>query len=341
MFDIICTSTADRDRWLAERRKGLGSTVAPQLLGVHRFGSLLGTYLYLRGEGAPQEQNEYMLWGRDKQRAVMEHIGKRLGLWTRESEELIRSHARPWQLATLDAWTIAMTDAEADEECEVVRAVQWIRERQHPFEIKVVMSPTVAAKWKDGAPPDVIAQVQWQLAITGCDRALVAAELCGAPPVYEWLDRDDDMIAELNAKGAAFWADVQEGRPPEPDGSEACDKAIEAAAKKREGTAQLPIECVVATEEIAELSRSITELTREKKRLTQGIRLAMGKALTGELPGDAGRWITVKKPSGGFVKVTPLSGNVGMMHVAQKLEGLDVKVEDVPATESSHIRRGK
>jgi predicted phage-related endonuclease len=328
-YENICVSTDDRARWLAERRKGIGSTVAPMLLGVHRWGSLLGEYLDKRGEGPPDEQTERMLYGREKQDVILAAIGRRLGIRTKPSEDLIRSNERPWQLSTLDGWAWP----------EVYPKVQIA-----PAEVKAVMSPALVPGWEEGVPEYVIPQVQWHLSTLGesYERELVCAELCGAPPVYQWVERDEEMIAELEAKGAEFWDRIQRGDPPPPDGSDDCGKAVEAAAKWREGTTQaLTIEHVVMSERIAEISKLRAALKREGDQLKQTIRTAMGGAETGVLPGDAGRWNTQRTSKPAYIKVVPLDGSIGLMHVAAKLEGMEVRVSDVDGSESSHIRKGK
>ncbi len=324
-FDVICKATDDRERWLAERLKGLTATVAPQLLGVHRWGSLLGTYLHYRNP-EPSEPTEDMLWGRDRQLAIIANMGRRLDVVALESEDLVRSQVNPWMLATLDGWIVpAAGDGEPV-----------------PFEVKATRHPKAAEEWAEGVPPHVNAQVQWQLAVTGKPRALVAVTIMGAPPVYAWVDRDEAMIANLTLAGTAFWQDIQDGCPPDPDGTDAAADAVrdmngEAIAGN---VVYLGIDAVTLTDEIAELATKRLALTKMEKALKQRVDLLVGDAVIGVLPGEGvGRWKRIETQREGYVRVD----GGGLMEVEKALReaGLDVGVRDVEAKLSRQLRKVK
>ena len=330
-FDVICKATDDRERWLAERLKGLTATVAPQLLGVHRWGSLLGTYLHYRNPEV-SEPTEDMLWGRDRQLAVIQNMGRRLGVKARESEELVRSKDYPWMLATLDGWVVPALSAEN------------IGPEPLPFEVKATRHPRAAEDWADGVPPHVNAQVQWQLAVTGKPRALVAVTIMGAPPVYAWVDRDQHMIGNLMQAGTAFWTDIQDGCPPDPDGTDAAgDSVRDMNGEIEEGkTIELGIDAVTLTEEWAQCAKLRLELEKAGKALKQQIDLLVGDATIGVLPGeDMGRWKRIETQREGYTRVDGLSA----IEVAACLRGAGladrVSVSDVEGKLSRQLRKVK
>lgn len=80
----------------------------------------------------------------------------------------------------------------------------------------------VAAEWAEAPPAYVQLQEQWELYVTGLARADVAALIGGGEFRVFTIWRDDRMIADLVTIAEDFWTRVQQGRPPEIDGSNAC-----------------------------------------------------------------------------------------------------------------------
>lgn len=72
---------------------------------------------------------------------------------------------------------------------------------------------TVDEDGSDAVPPDVLVQVQWQFACTGQQIADIVALLGTELRVYR-VERDDEMIANLEKIGSAFWELVQRKEAP-------------------------------------------------------------------------------------------------------------------------------
>lgn len=351
-FTVVCLDSDPQ--WQEERRKLVTGTIAPQLLGVHRYGSLLSSYLRMRG--APSDDDvdavnnrEILDWGTDQQDSIIRNLKRRLGLDARPFKALLRSTLHPWAGCTIDGLV------QVDDE-------------RLPFEVKTTRSPPVAELWKDCVPDFVDAQVQHQMLITGAPRSLVAASLFGAPPIFQWVERNEERIDALVAAGREFWARVERGDPPDPDGSDDDDRAVDVSRESGK-VVELDIEAVTLTERIAELSAEIGFLTREKKEAQQKIRLMMGDAERGNLPGDGlGGWKVIERRTAAsrvvenrgdfassiaerldaagarvrrFVLEAAQEDDPGIMAIAKALEGCDVRVEDAPEKTSSHIRKVK
>lgn len=88
----------------------------------------------------------------------------------------------------------------------------------HTLEIKT-MGLEKHLDVRDGIVPDYYeAQVQWGLMISGRGRGLFASYRPEDGSMYElWIDRDEDMIADMRAKAIEFWGWVEADTRPEDD----------------------------------------------------------------------------------------------------------------------------
>ena len=276
-YEFVCDDSDPM--WLEHRRSMITGTVAPQLLGLNRFGSLLETYAEMRmgvtADDADEDARIRMDWGSDQQDAVVLNLQRRLGLAARRTGALLRSTRYPWLGATLDAWVVA------DERVPI----QCPAGTQLPFEVKTTRSRHAAEEWEDDVPPDVRAQVQTQIIVTGAPGALVGAVVFGAPPAFAWLERDDAMCDRIIDESKKFYDRVQRGDPPPPSGAPDDAQALERIAGQREGATELDIEAVRLVEELGvyegEAARIKTEIDRRKQLLIR----ALGSAEEGLLPG--------------------------------------------------------
>jgi len=147
-YEFVCDDSDPM--WLEHRRSMITGTVAPQLLGLNRFGSLLETYAEMRmgvsADDADEDARIRMDWGSDQQDAVVMNLQRRLGLAARRTGALLRSTRYPWLGATLDAWVVA------DERVPI----QCPAGTQLPFEVKTTRSRHAAEEWEDDVPADVL-----------------------------------------------------------------------------------------------------------------------------------------------------------------------------------------
>lgn len=326
MYEFVCDADEDRDRWLSERRRGITGTDAPKLAGTSRWGTPLTVYAEKRGLGDPVVATDLMEWGSAKQSTVLAFAARAAGCDS-EAEDcnaLVRSVADEWMLATLDGavW------------CDGVR---------YGAEVKVIMSGASADLFGDGIPIEMSDQCQWAMGVMGTRRHFFAAEIFGRPPVWAWIERDDDRIAELKRLGREMMDRIDRGDPPPPSGADADDQAVRAIVGEPEPgeRVELAINAVTVTEEIEHYAREIKALQAREKAAKQQLKILLGRAEVGVLPGDMGGWKQATVERAGYIKVA--GADAAIMRVAEALRtaGLSVDVTESAGSKYTTLRRVK
>src|SRR5262245_42442218 len=101
-YEEICDSQ-DRERWLAERNKGIGASEAAAIVGLSPWESPLAVYARKVGVlETVKEETEAMRWGALLEPLILTEFGIETGREVVRAGKLLRSVERPWQLATLD-----------------------------------------------------------------------------------------------------------------------------------------------------------------------------------------------------------------------------------------------
>lgn len=178
----VLPADADRVTWLAERRKGLGSSDASTIAGVNRWSSRYELYLDKTG------------------RLPERDVTKRMEVGTR-IEPVLR------------AWFTDETGIE-------VRRQGLVRSRQHPIQqsspdgltadggILEAKFTGLADEWEDGQVPDhAEVQVQHTLGVTGRSHGWVAGLIDGwnLDFVVRRVDRNQGLIDLLTTMELDFW----------------------------------------------------------------------------------------------------------------------------------------
>jgi putative phage-type endonuclease len=266
-YTVLCDAT-DRAAWLKYRREGVTGTDAARILGLSPWGGQLDVVADKVGleedDVAPSESAE---WGRILQPAIIEEYGNRTGRGVREWEELLQCKDRPWQLMTPDA-----------EQCEVIGSSKGL------LEIKVT---GLRDRWNDGVPPDVFAQVQHGLAVTGYDWATVAVLFSGRGMELDWIEveRDATFIAAMNEREGQFWDRLQRGEYPEDNGDVSARKALARLWPQDTGEeVVLPGALVSVDEILVEHKEHRKKLDERIGQLEDKIRVALQDATQGVLP---------------------------------------------------------
>jgi putative phage-type endonuclease len=191
----------DRQRWLAVRRTGLGSSNASTLVGLNKYESRTELWEDKAGNlPLVNEQSEEAEMGTLLEPVVRDRFARVHDLDVRLAGTL-RSTRWPWMLANPDG---LCSDGAG-------------------FEAKTC-GPFQAEHWADGQVPDhAELQSQWCMAVTGLPRWHVACLIAGQRNVYRLVERDNDLIGDLVQIGHDFWhGHVLAGQPPAVDGSAAC-----------------------------------------------------------------------------------------------------------------------
>ncbi|MER5213661.1 lambda-exonuclease family protein [Streptomyces sp. NPDC002838] len=213
---LILPHTAPRDVWLDARRQGIGSSDLPAVMNLSGFKTPLHVFHDKRGRlphdeefseaahfGNILEEPLARDWAR-RNRTVVEPIG------------LIANADEPWQMCTLDRLCT---------ECPLDRSVRSLC----ALEVKT-RNAFVAKLWNQGPPDDVLAQVLWQILVTGLDHIHVVC-LIGGQDYRQYTVRRDEhvkLVAYLHAEASRLWHDhIVPGRAPALSGEEPPDALIE------------------------------------------------------------------------------------------------------------------
>lgn len=198
----------DRRVWRAMRRTGLGGSDASTLLGMN--GHRASIQLWEDKTGAiplldvpPSESAEM---GQLQEPIVRDRFARVHGVQVRLAG-MLRSSRWPWMFANPDGWVddgsgtlIGYEGKTADKDL----GPEWGTDR----------SPLI--------PDHAELQSHWCMAVTGARGWWVACLIGGNRNVYRWVDRDEQLIADLVGISGQWWqAHVVDGVEPEPDGSRA------------------------------------------------------------------------------------------------------------------------
>lgn len=201
------TALMDRQSWRERRRKFIGGSDAPAIMGVCPFRTPLQVWAAKQGIELDISSNaEAMEWGHRLEQPICEALSDRIGQPIRRwDQDLLFIHpSRTWQACTPDAFV-------GDDQSQLV-------------EIKTTSSYR-ASDWEEAIPINYQVQVQHNLAVTGAKVAYVACLIGGQKLVVYKAEPMPEFIAHLCVREEAFWKNCQEGIEPEA-GAGAADRAI-------------------------------------------------------------------------------------------------------------------
>lgn len=264
---LICDARADRRRWLEERRRGIGSSDAPAVLGLGH-GSPTSVYAAKVLDVDEQEEPEgpEQKRGHILQATIGRWLADSIGGYWADQELLVRSAEEPWMLATGDGWV-------------------WHKQRGSdlftPGEIKAWWS----GDWSEGPPGDVWVQCQHQLFVWDRETMYLAALVYGA---FKWwpIERDHGFIENtLLPAERELWQRIEAGEPPPPDES----VYTEAALRKlypadRGGTCEFDASFLDIDAELETVKAEQARLVERRRYLENTIRLTMRDASVAVLP---------------------------------------------------------
>lgn len=180
------------EAWLALRKQGIGGSDVPAILGISPYKSRLQLWLEKRGDIDPVPVGAAAERGVILEDAVATMYMRATGRRLKQSHGMMVRRDAPYKYASLDRLVVG--------ESRIV-------------EIKTSVSPA----WSLApVPADVVAQVRWQMIVTGIRTADVAALLGGLVFRIETVEADDAVHAEIEAEVEAFWESVQTGQQPAP-----------------------------------------------------------------------------------------------------------------------------
>jgi len=260
--ELAVPASAPRDQWLVERRRGVGSSDIPLLMGMGEGGCEYE--LWLEKVGARMsERTEVMRRGTWLEPYVVDFFTQRTGLRTRRCG-LVRHRAVSIALATPDRLV-------ADGGClEVKTFTRFARS---------------ASQWRGGGiAAAAFLQGQWQLFVTGRSHVWFAAyELDREPLICGPVERDQGLIDRMWERATIWWSEhVVTGEPPPVDLATITDEEIAlrwpAAEPGRVQHAQWPAHLRALLAERAEVHQRAAEASERKKEIDQALEVMIGDA---------------------------------------------------------------
>lgn len=285
MHDVQLIKYESREEWLAGRSASIGASESAALFGLSPEGRESEYSLWAKKAGLVESEQidaEWLDWGQILEDPIAQRYAKRTGhqLWTPPTPWCVAVHPRlPFLTATVDRW-IVQAEGRAD---------------RGDLEIKNVGA--FNSDWRDDGsdtvPLYVQAQVQHQLAVTGFSWAVVAALVGGNKLETFEIERNEEFIAELEAKAEEFWTKVQRKEAPPVDGKAATTRTLKRLHPDDNGE-------TVALDARAAETCTLLEAAKDAKKNAEArideygnsLRALLGPNTFGALPG--GRLVSLK-----------------------------------------------
>jgi len=205
-LQLISTRGMSREKWLEERRKGIGGSDAAAVAGLSRYRSPLQVYMEKLGLVEPHEENEAMYWGKKLEDLVAEEFSLRTGQKVRRRNAILRHPDYPFMLANVDRVIVGKNEGL---ECKTAGAYK-------------------AGEWDgDEIPWEYAIQCHHYMAVTGFSAWWIAVLIGGNRFIYKRIERDEAIIRDLIKIESHFWNyHVLQEIPPDPDGSAASSELV-------------------------------------------------------------------------------------------------------------------
>lgn len=269
--------TAEREKWLAWRREGIGASDVAAIVGLSRWGSPVSVYLE-KTSGVSAEQTEPMAWGLLLEDVILDEWVRRrddgLEVPPGTRQALAFRPDAPHHRATLDGIAFAG---------DTPRGI---------VEVK-----NVGTRWDSGDVPDYYQiQAQWQIHVTDLEAGWIVALHTGNRLESYPIERDQKTIDLLVERVDAFWTDhVLAERMPPADDSEATLRALkDAYPDTTTGKAREVGEGVLeALRRRREAKSEIKALEATVREAESAVRAALGDAEEGVIDGRT--VVTLKK----------------------------------------------
>jgi putative phage-type endonuclease len=185
------------------RAQGIGASEVAAVCGLDPFRAPIDIYLQKTGQAVPFEGNEQTRWGDRIEGLVAKWYVEEFPEWTLLKGSTERHESHPWAVATPDFFARCPDDSDNEKLVEVKN-----------------VGMRMAYHWANGAPDYVVAQVLWQMLVTGIQTAEVVAVIGGQAPQVFPVPWDEEQAGLMFEIAKSFWHNHVVARvPPEVDGS--------------------------------------------------------------------------------------------------------------------------
>lgn len=258
--DVIANAHEDREAWLVARRSGIGASEMPAIMGVSPYAGPLAVWeSKRRTDTEPMPTEGPLARGLALEPVAMQMFANARGVRVVGDQRLLRSRARPWQLATLDARADGVP-------IQIKTALfNGSGERQLDHEVQCQQEMDVS-----GEPGEYLAILEiqsWRML------------------VFELLRNDEFLEATLRPTGERFWSCVQSGIEPSPDTTDASLAAWKRLHPRDNGeTVELPAEACALVDVWEAKKSEAKELQAVADQAKVRLMGLLGDATFGALP---------------------------------------------------------
>lgn len=236
---------------IERRRKGIGGSDAPVVMGLSKWRTPFELWQEKRGVLESSQENEAMRWGQMLEPLVRQRYADETGHVVTIPDTLVHPTI-PHMIAHVDGITAS----------------------GRVLEIKTARdSRGWGEPGTDEIPPAYIVQVQHYLAVTGAEIADIAALLAGQDFRIYSVPRNQDLIDMIIDQEGAFWEMVQRETPPPPI---SFADAVAQYHTSRAGEIVATTDELMAVEGLRELKKLEAAQKIEKEALKIAIAITLG-----------------------------------------------------------------
>lgn len=279
----------NREDWLAARAFGLGSSDAPAVMGVSRWGSQMSVYADKLGLAPARPATPWQKWGLLLEPAIAADFERQTGykLFNPGNFTLFQHQSLKFMQVTPDR-LIEPVDGEDG----------W-----GSLSIKTA-TVYKASEWEVEPPIEADVQFQHELQTLGLNWGVIAVLIGGQDTVHVHVKRNKPFCDVLVEKEAEFWQKILNQEPPEADGHKATTGALGQIYPGVEGeTVQLPADFYSVADELATQKAQGKYCETRIRELENRVRRSMENATQSLLPDGSG-WSNKTVKRKGF-KVEP------------------------------------
>jgi putative phage-type endonuclease len=195
----------EREKWLAQRREGIGGTDISAIVGVNPYRKPMDVFMDKLGYADPVEESESMHWGNVLEPVIAEEFTNKTGIELVRGE-FMRSIENKLVIGTPDFLNHDMLVGMEAKTAGLRQAKLWGEEQT------------------DIVPIQYLTQVYWYLQLTGFDEWKLAVLIGGQEFRIYTIKRDENVQAGLVDRAMQFWCDhIVTKTPPSLDSSEASE----------------------------------------------------------------------------------------------------------------------
>ena len=195
------TAMDERQAWLEERRKGIGGSDSPVILGISPFKSRLDLWHEKRGETTDGPPTPAMQRGTHLEPLIAQVYSKKTGRKLRNVNQILRHKDHDWMIANIDRHIVADNG-----------------DGPGILEIKSPGLSVFAKCKREGLPDYYTIQLQHYLEVKGWSWGSFAVFNAERWELL-WFDvkRDPELVSIIIEKDSAFWGKVLSGEMPDQD----------------------------------------------------------------------------------------------------------------------------